>query len=130
MAPQHLMGIVRPNRFHTLIYDHQVVAPTSLRLRLRLGHYRFHPGTILPGVRFADEENLPSPFLNRVDKAAAVAAALSSTLNPLNVFSTSVGPPNANGIGMESEGEMMSSSASTGEVGSVDAFVGDCAQGE
>lgn len=43
---------------------------------------------------------------------------------------TSVGPPNANGIGMESEGEMMSSSASTGEVGSVDAFVDDCAQGE
>jgi hypothetical protein len=61
----------------------------------------------------------------------AVAAANNTRGgSPSTSSLTSVGPPNANGIGMESEGEMMSSSASTGEVGSVDAFVGDCAQGE
>ena len=124
---------------------------------------------------FAEEENLPSPFLKRLDKAAAEKAASSSISNPSNVSptsgpnssskgsqstdggsgpgsspkvkrrgsselllravtapnntrrgtpctssSTSVSPPNANGIGMGSEGEMMSSSASTGEMGSVD----------
>ena len=134
---------------------------------------RSHPS---PEYDFADEENLPSPFLKRVDKAAAKAAAVasasSSISNPSNVSptcvpnssskgtqstdsgpgssssskvkrrgssglllravaaanntrrgtpstssSTSVGPPNANSIGMESESEMMTSNSSVGEVG-------------
>jgi len=51
---------------------------------------RIHPS---PEYDFADEENLPSPFLKRVDKAAvamaaAVAAASSSLSNLLNVSPT------------------------------------------
>jgi len=46
--------------------------------------------------------------------------------------STSVAPPNANSIGMESEGKMIIFRLSTGEMGGVDArpLFGESGQGE
>ena len=152
-------------------------AATAAARSLPIPVPRSHPS---PEYDFADEENLPSPFLKRVDKAAAAKAAAiaaaSILSNPSNVSptsgpnssskgtqstdsgpgssssskvkrrgssglllravaaanstrrgtpstssSTSIGPPNANSVGMENEGEMMTSGSSVGEVGGVDA---------
>jgi len=74
-----------------------------------------------PEYDFADEENLPSPFLKNVDKAAAkdaavAAASSSSSLIPLNVLaasgpsSSSKGPQSAHsGSGLGSSSVTLSS---------------------
>jgi hypothetical protein len=73
---------------------------------------RSHPS---PEYDFVDEENLPSPFLKRVDKAggtksAAVAAASSSILNLSNVPPTSESNPSSKGTQSTDSGPGLSSS--------------------
>ncbi|KIM36198.1 hypothetical protein M413DRAFT_14052 [Hebeloma cylindrosporum] len=74
---------------------------------------RSHPS---PEYDFADEENLPSPFLKRVDKAAAakaaaIAAASASNSNPPNMALSS-GSSSGSKMPHSSEGESSSSSSS------------------
>ena len=90
-------------------------APRSLPIPVP----RSHPS---PEYDFAGKENLPSPFLRRVDKAAAakaaVVAAASSISNPSNVSLTCVPNPNSEGTQSTDSGPGLSSSSKVKRRGS------------